>query len=90
MTSYSPETLCWDASGFWGHRTRETAIPPLVRWIQGLSFSTSSVCNTRFDEAVIERKNSQQDDVLLFMMQHSQQAFAEIWDDPAEDIWDSL
>jgi len=88
MICYNYPVLTPDASRSAGFP--RYPIKPDVSLLTKPFTAASSLVNMRFVKHVLRKRTCPRDNLTLFTMQHSQQAFSEMWNAPEEDIWDSL
>jgi hypothetical protein len=84
MMGYCPTTINWDATNF---VTTLTSVS-LQRSADSFSAAAAPTHRSILDRCYVEDR----DDIELTMslMQLSEQSFSEMWNDPAEDVWDKV
>jgi hypothetical protein len=45
---------------------------------------------TSFLKDMSQKRSDSEENLTLFLMRHSEEAFSKIWNEPEEDIWDKL
>jgi len=88
MTYYELCISTWDSSDTPNMHYRPAKILPYV--INTIPTATVTRIVAAFKRDALRIKPPTENNLTLFMMQHSKEAFAEIWNDPEEDIWDEL
>ncbi len=90
MNCYNPSALTWNASNPVKARQYPGGFLPSISLSTQPFTATFPQFAISFIKDRLHERTSSYDNLTLFMMQHSQQAFSKIWNDPEEDIWDDL
>lgn len=90
MNSYDPSLLTLVASSTSDKRNAVPGQMPTALFLGDQFTATSGSFVSNFIKDALVKENQTDGRLGQFLMSHSQQTFAEIWDDPEENIWDEL